>query len=330
MSAEKIIADWKKGNFKPVYWLEGEESYYIDQIVAYAEHKILSEAEAGFNLSVFYGKDADWAAVVNACMRYPMFSERQVVLLKEAQHMAQKDVEKLQGYIDNPLKTTVLVVSHKEKKFDGRSALYKVLKAKSELLNTKKMYDNQLPEWTNQMVIQQGLTISPKALTVLVDHIGNDLNRLENEVEKLKVNLGGRKGITETYIGISKEFNPFELQAAIAQKDLAKAIRIIQYFEANPKSAPIQLVLPSIYNFFSKVYQMYSLQGTNESEMASILGVKPFFIRDYQNAARKYSYQAVETILLLLHQYNLKSVGVNNGGTSDAGLMKEMVVKMMQ
>ncbi len=334
MSAEKYIADWIKGNFKPVYWLEGEESYFIDQVVEYAEHQILSEAEAGFNLSVFYGKDADWAAVVNACMRYPMFAERQVVLLKEAQQMSQKDLEKLQNYIDNPLKSTVLIVSHKEKKFDGRSALYKVLKAKAELLTTKKMYDNQLPEWTNQMIAQKGLTISPKALTVLVDHIGNDLNRIENEVEKLKVNLGARKGITEddieTYIGISKEFNPFELQAAIGQKDLAKAIRIVQYFEANPKSAPIQLVLPSIYNFFSKVYQIHALQGTNEKDMASILGVSPFFMRDYQNAARKYSYQAVETILLLLHQYNLKSVGVNNGGTSDAGLMKEMVVKMMQ
>lgn len=334
MSAEKYIADWKKGNFKPVYWLEGEESYYIDKLVEYAEHQILSEAEAGFNLSVFYGKDADWAAVVNACMRYPMFSERQVVLLKEAQHMPQKELEKLQGYIENPLKSTVLIVSHKEKKFDGRSPMYKVLKAKTELLTTKKMYDNQLPEWTNQMIAEKGLTISPKALNVLVDHIGNDLNRIENEVEKLKVNLGGRKGITEddieTYIGISKEFNPFELQAAIGQKDLAKAIRIIQYFEANPKSAPIQLVLPSIYNFFSKVYQLHALQGTNEKEMASIMGVSPFFMRDYQNAARKYSYQAVETILLLLHQYNLKSVGVNNGGTTDAGLMKEMVVKMMQ
>ena len=169
MSAEKIIGDWKKGNFKPVYWLEGEESYYIDQIVNYAEHHILSEAEAGFNLSVFYGKDADWATVVNACMRYPMFAERQVVLLKEAQHMAQKELEKLQAYIDNPLKTTVLVVSHKEKKFDGRSALYKVLKTKSELLSTKKMYDNQLPEWTNEMVNQQGLTTARKAINVLVE-----------------------------------------------------------------------------------------------------------------------------------------------------------------
>lgn len=332
MSVEKIIGDWKKGLFKPVYWLEGEESYFIDQVVDWAEHKILTEAEAGFNLSVYYGKDADWASVINSCMRYPMFAERQVVLLKEAQHM--KDIEKLENYIDNPLKSTVFVVSYKEKKVDGRSKLAKLLKSKAELLSTKKLYENQLPDWTTQMILQHGLTINPKALALLVDHIGNDLSRIVNEVEKLAVNLGARKGITEddieNYIGISKEFNPFELQTAIAQKDLAKAIRIIQYFEANPKSAPIQLVLPSIYNFFSKVFMVYAMPGADDKAIAAGIGVNPFFAKDYLSASRKYDYAAVERILLLLNQYNLRSLGVNDGGTSDAGLMKEMVVKMMQ
>ena len=200
MSAEKIIADFKKKLFKPVYWLEGEESYYIDQIVNFAEHHILTEAEAGFNLSIFYGKDADWASVLNACMRYPMFAERQVVLLKEAQHM--KDIDKLENYIDNPLKSTVFVVSYKEKKADGRSKFGKLLRAKTEFFSTKKMYESALPDWTNQMVLQHGLTISPKALALLVDHIGNDLSRIENEIEKLAVNLGARKGITEDEIEI--------------------------------------------------------------------------------------------------------------------------------
>jgi DNA polymerase-3 subunit delta len=331
MSAEKIIAEWKKGVFKPIYWLEGEESFFIDQVVSHAEHNILNEAEAGFNLTVFYGKDAEWASVVNACMRYPMFAERQVVLLKEAQQM--RDIEKLEGYIENPLPSTVFVVSYKEKKVDGRSKLSKLLKQKGEMLTTKKMYDNQLPEWAGQMVQQHGLSISPKALHLLVDHIGNDLSRIQNEIEKLAVNLGARKNITEddieNYIGVSKEFNVFELQAAIAQKDLAKAIRIIRYFEANPKAGPIQMILPALYNFFSKVYMIYSVQSPDEKSVATALGVNPYFVRDYLGAARKYDYRGVENILLLLHQYNLRSVGVHDGGTSDAGLMKEMTVKIM-
>jgi DNA polymerase-3 subunit delta len=331
MSAEKIIAEWKKGSFKPVYWLEGEEPFFIDQVVNYAEHHILGEAEAGFNLTVFYGKDADWASVVNACMRYPMFAERQVVLLKEAQQM--RDIEKLENYIDNPLVSTVFVVSYKEKKVDGRSKLAKLLKQKGELLTTKKMYENQLPEWAGNMIQQHGLSISQKALFLLVDHIGNDLSRIQNEIEKLAVNLGSRKNITEddieNYIGVSKEFNVFELQSAVGQKDLAKAIRIIQYFEANPKAAPIQLILPALYNFFSKVYMLYSLPNPDEKSVASALGVNPFFVREYMGAARKYDYAGVEKILLLLHQYNLRSVGVHDGGTGDAGLLKEMTVKIM-
>jgi DNA polymerase-3 subunit delta len=332
MSSEKIISEWKKGQFKPVYWLEGEESYFIDQVVYFAEKKILTEAEAGFNLSVFYGKDADWAAVVNACMRYPMFAERQVVLLKEAQHM--RDIEKLESYIEHPLNTTVFVVSYKEKKVDGRSKFSKTIKAKGELFTTKKMYDNQLPEWTNQMIQHHGLTISPKGLSLLVDHIGNDLSRIENEIEKLAVNLGTRKGITEDdiekYIGVSKEFNVFELQDAIGKKDQAKAIRIINYFEANPKAAPIQMVLPAIHNFFSKVLMIHAMPGGDEKAIAAAIGVIPFFAKDFFAAAKRYNYAGVEKILLLLHHYNLRTVGVHDGGSSDAGLLKELVVKIMQ
>ena len=328
---DKILSDWKKGNFKPVYWLEGDEPYFIDQIVDYAEHKILKESETGFNLTVFYGRDADWAAVVNACRRYPMFAERQVVLLKEAQQM--KDIDKIESYIDNPLSSTVFVVSYKDKKVDGRSKLAKTLKQKGELLTTKKIYDNQLPEWTSQMVQQHGLTINQRALLILVDHIGNDLSRIQNEIEKLAVNLGARKNITEddieNYIGVSKEFNVFEMQDAIAKKNFSKAIRIIQYFEANPKAAPIQMILPALYNFFSKVFMVFGAGSNDEKAIATALGINPYFMKDYMQAARNYSYNGVEKILLLLHEYNLRSVGVHDSGTGDAGLMKEMVVKMM-
>ena len=331
MLANTIISDWKKGTYKPVYWLEGEEEYFIDKVMKYAESNILKESETGFNLSVFYGKDADWAAVINACRRYPMFAERQVVLLKEAQQM--RDIEKLEAYIENPLTSTIFVVSYKEKKVDGRTRLAKLLKEKGVVLTTKKLYDNQLPEWTEELVQSKELSISQKALMLLVDHIGNDLSRIENEIDKIAINLGKRKGITETdveqYVGVSKDFNVFELQAALATKNLSKAIQIIQYFEANPKAAPIQLILPSLYAFFSKVFMIYGLNTRDEKTIAASLGINPFFIKDYLRTTSVYSYADVEKLLLLLSDYNLKSIGINNSGATDASLLKEMVVKMI-
>jgi len=330
MAIEKILAEWKSRTFSPVYWLDGEEEYFIDKVVNYAEHNILNENEAPFNLSIFYGRDTGWADVINACRRYPMFAERQVVLLKEAQHM--RDIEKLESYIENPLSSTVFVVSYKDKKVDGRSKLAKLLKQKAVYITTKKIYDSQLPEWTQELLEAKELSISPKGLALLVDHIGNDLTRIENEIEKISINLGKRKTITEEdieeYVGVSKDFNVFELQSALAKKDLAKSIRIIQYFEANPKAAPIQLVLPSLYGFFSKVFMVFGAAGRDEKTIAAALGVNPFFIKDYLQAATLYEYQGIEKVLLLLHQYNLKSIGVNSPGTEDGSLLKEMVCKM--
>ncbi len=330
MSADKIIADWKKGNFKPIYWLEGEESYYIDQAMDYAEHHLLPANEAEFNRTVFYGRDTEWTTVLNACKRYPMFAERQVVLLKEAQHM--KDIEKLESYFEHPLSSTILVVGYKEKKLDARTKFSKLVAKAGEVLSTKKMYDNQLPDWTSQMIGQKGFSIAPKALALLVDHIGNDLSRLNNEVDKMIINLGARKSITEddieNYVGISKEFNVFELQDAIGKKDMGKAFRIIQYFESNPKAAPIQLVLPSLYGYFSKVYGICSMQGDDKT-IATAVGVNPYFFKDYKAVASNYGFAGAERALLLLHDYNLKGIGIGQINVEDASLMKELVVKMM-
>lgn len=331
MSAEKIITSWKKKDFKPVYWLEGEEDFYIDQVMQFAEHKLLPESEAGFNLSIFYGKDANWADVVNACMRYPMFAERQVVLLKEAQQM--KDIDKLEKYIEKPLASTIFVVGYKEKKLDGRSGLAKLLKKNAEILTTKKLYENELQPWASELVESKGFTISSKALALLVDHIGNDLSRINNEVEKLTINLAGRRNITEDdieeYIGVSKEYNPFELQDALGKKDMARCMKIIQYFEANPKAAAIQMILPSLYNYFAKIYTIFGMSDRSEN------AVKPLFYNNFYAAkgaietSRIYGYEGVEKTLLLLHEYNLKSIGINDNGSSDADLMKEMVVKIL-
>lgn len=331
MTPEKIINDIKKGNYKPVYWLEGEEEFFIDQIIQYAEHEILPESEAGFNLTVFYGRDTAWPDVVNACRRYPMFAERQVVIIKEAQDM--KGIEKLEAYVEKPLVSTLFFVAYKGKKVDGRTKLAKLLKDKSVHFTSKKIYDNALPEWTAELVKSKGFSITKKALFLLIDHIGNDLSRLSNEIDKLALNLKGRDKITEDdieqFVGVSKEFNVFELQNAIAQRDLYKAVRIVNYFGSNPKAGPIQLILPSLYNFFSKVQVIYTVPSKDERTVATALGVNSFFVKDYISTATRFSYPEVEKIMLLLYEYNLRNLGVNDAGTDDAELLKEMVVKMI-
>lgn len=331
MNLEKILTELRKRNFKPVYWLEGDEEYFIDQVISFAEENILTETEAGFNLSIFYGRDAAWTDVINACRKYPMFSDLQVVILKEAQDM--KNIEKLEGYVEKPLASTLFFVAYKNKKVDGRTRLAKLLKEKAVLLTTKKLYDNELPEWTNSLVKSKGYSITSKALALLIDHIGNDLSRLNNEIDKLALNLSVRKNITEddieNFVGVSKEFNVFELQQAIASRDLYKAVRIIQYFEANPKAGPIQLIFPSLYNYFSKVLMIYSVPSRDERSVAAAIGVNAFFVKDYLATAMKFSSGEVENVILLLHQYNLKGIGINDAGSSDAMLLKEMVVKMI-
>ncbi len=331
MTLNKIITDLKSSHYKPIYWLEGDEEFFIDEIINYAEKQILTENEAGFNLTVFYGRDAHWTDIINACRKYPMFSDRQVVIVKEAQNL--KEIEKLEGYIEKPLSSTILFIAYKNKKVDGRTKLSKLLKSNAILLTTKKLYDSDLPEWTNNLIKSKGYSITNKALFLLIDHIGNDLSRLNNEVDKLALNLINRRNITEddieNFVGVSKEFNVFELQQAIAFKDLYKAIRIIMYFEANPKAAPIQVIFPSLYNFFSKVQMIYSVPSRDHKSVAAAIGVNNFFIKDYIQAALNYSLHEVERIILLLHEYNLKGIGINDAGTSDAMLLKEMVAKMV-
>lgn len=330
---EKIITDFKKNNFKPIYWLEGEEDYYIDQVVDHAENKILSAAEAEFNLTIFYGKDALWNDVINACRRYPMFAERQVVILKEAQQM--KDIDKLLAYVEKPLPSTILVVSHKGKKLDGKLKLAKVLKQTAEVVTTKKMYDNQLPSWAAAMVKSKGYEIKPKALNLLTEHIGNDLNRIANEIDKVVINLAGEKEITEDhierFIGISKEYNAFELSDALAKKDMAKAMRIIQYFAGNPKAGPSQLVIASVYNHFSKVYSIFGMNDKSEKALLPVFYGNIFAVKQGLETAMNYNFAGVEKALMILHEYNLKTIGV--GGTSsltnEASLLKEMAYKII-
>ncbi len=331
MSAEKIISSWKKKEFKQIHLLHGEEDYFIDQAMNYAEHHILSESEASFNLTIFYGKDANWVDIVNACKRYPMFAEKQVVLLKEAQMMNSFDM--LESYINNPLSTTIFIISHKGKLLDKRTKAFKSIQKFGEVLESNKIPEWEIQKWIATVVKSKGFSISPKSVSLLNDHIGNNLSRLLTEIEKLSINLGEKKNIDdddiEKYIGISKEHNIFELQDAIVNKDLSKAIKIVNYFEHNPKAAPIQQALPAMYSFFSRVYSAYGLANTSESALRPLFYNNTSALNQATAYMKNYGYAGVERHILLLHHYNMKSVGVGDSGTESTSLLKEMVAKMV-
>lgn len=331
MTYEALTKSLGTGKIKPVYLLEGEEDFYIDQVADYFEKKLLSETEKEFNLTVFYGRDADWSEVLNACRRYPMFSEKQVVMLKEAQSM--KTLDKLEPYLNNPLDSTIFVITYKHGKLDGRTSLKKLIGKKGEVLTTKRLYDNKVPEWIKTYAREQGYDVSPKGCAVLADHIGADLSRLSNEMNKLFLNLPKGKKIDEDdierYVGISKDYNVFELQNAVGNKDIKKIMRILNYFAGNPKAAPVPVIFTILYNFFSKVYLLVNLPSRSDSELASTLKVPPYFLADYKKAAGKYSRVGTDRVLLILHEYNLRSLGVNDPGTPHPELLKEMIMKML-
>lgn len=331
MSVDKILGEWKKKQFKPVYWLYGEEDYFIDLLTDFAEHQILSESEASFNLTVFYGKDAEWSAIINACRRYPMFSEKQVVLLKEAQLM--NSFEMLEPYILEPLPSTIFVIAYKGKGPDKRKTISKNLEKNAVVFHSQKLKEDKIHDWIASHVREQGFSIDNKSVILLEEHLGSDLSRISNEIKKISLNLKDKRTIDEDviekYVGVSKDYNVFELQAAIAYKDLPKAIRIISYFESNPKSVSIHLALPTLYAFFSKVFSVFGMANKSEAALKPVFYYNPISLKQGMAAAKNYGYSGIENMILLLNHYNLKSLGVGDGGSDGATLMKEMVVKMM-
>lgn len=332
MTYEALLKELQAKKFRPVYLLEGEEDFFIDQISDYLEQQVLSATEQEFNLSVFYGKDADWSDVINACRRYPMFSDRQVVLLKEAQSM--KTLDKLESYLNNPLESTLLAIVYKHGKLDGRLALKKRISKQGVILTTQRLRDDKIPDWINAYLKAQGHGISPKAAILLTDHIGNDLARQANEINKLLLNLPKKKKIdeddVERYVGISKEYNIFEFQRALGNKDMPKALKILNYFKANPKAAPLPVLFAVLYGFFSKVHALILSGPGRQREVVSSLRIPVYYLEDFQRAARLYRQGGIERVLLLLHEYNLRYVGVRDSGTPDGELMKELLVKVMR
>lgn len=339
MTAEDILKDLRNRKFKPLYLLHGEESYYIDLLSNYVEHHLLSESDRGFNQTVLYGKDTDIMMVLNAAKRYPMMSDFQVVLVKEAQEMKwgkddddKKGMDPLLSYLSNPLKSTILVFCYKHNKFDKRKKTYKAIEKNGLVFESATIYENKVPAWIESFISVKGYKINAQASALMAEYLGNDLSKIANELEKLMLNVSkeqeiGSKEIQDN-IGISKEYNVFELQAALGKKDVLKANRIINYFESNPKANPMVVVLGTLNNFFSKILRYHYVPDKSPQSLARELGVNPYFVKDYEQAARNYNYGKTMQVISLLREYDLKSKGVDS--TADHGeLMKELIFKII-
>ena len=328
----QILKDLKNKVYHPVYFLTGEETYYIDLIVDYIENNVLDEAEKDFNQSILYGKESDIPTIISEAKRYPMMANHNVVIIKEAQHLSTQ-IEKLESYLDQPTSTTILVFCYKYKKIDGRKAIGKTLKKKTVYLETKKLYDNQVPDWITSYLKGKNYGITPQAALLIAEFLGTDLGKIVNELEKLIINVPAGNEITpdtvEKNIGISKDFNNFELNKALGTKDVFKANKIINHFGKNEKDHPLVVTVGLMYSFFSNILKFHYTKDKSRNNIASVLRVSPFFVGEYEVAARNYPIRKSVKIIEYLRDYDLKSKGVNNSSTSNNELLKELVFKIL-
>lgn len=333
LSCDDILKELRAKQYRPIYYLMGEESYYIDLIADYITDNVLSETEKEFNLTVVYGADVDIATVINAAKRYPMMSEYQVVIVKEAQ--AIRNMEELSFYLQKPLNSTILVICHKHGTLDKRKKLAAEVEKVGILFESKKIKDSQLPAFINSYMKRKGIDMEPKASAMLADFVGTDLSRLTGELEKLIITLpAGQKRVTpeqiEKNIGISKDYNNFELRSALVEKDILKANKIIKYFEENPKTNPIQMTLSLLFNFYSNLMLSYYSPEKTEQGVASWLGLKsPWAARDYLTAMRRYNGVKTMQIIGEIRYADAKSKGISNASMSDGDILRELVFKIL-
>jgi len=310
----------------------GEEPYYIDKISEFIEETILTEEERGFNQMVLYGRDVAVEDIVSNAKRFPMMAERQVVIVKEAQDLS-RTFDKLDDYAKNPQLSTVLVLCYKYKTVDKRKAVYKAINKTGVVFESKKLYDNQVPDWIKRVLSPKGYTITPKASQLLVEFLGTDLGKINNELEKLQIVLPKNTQITsehiEENIGISKDYNNFELRKAIGAKDSVKAFKIVQYFADNPKDNPMVVTVALLFNFFSQLLQLHGMKDRNPRSVASALRVNPYFVNEYLDAARNFPMRKVSQVVALLREFDVKSKGVNSNAVPQGDLLKELLVKIL-
>ena len=329
---EEVISDLKNRIFKPVYFLAGEEPYYIDLITNYIEDNILTDAEKAFNQIILYGDDTNIPAIIDTARRFPMMASHQVVIVREAQTL--KKLDDLSVYLEKPLSSTILVFSYKYKSIDKRTKLYKSLESHAVYFESPRIRDYQIPGWIERYLMLKGIKAEPSASAMLTEYLGTDLHKIVNELDKLLITLPpGKPVITtsliEKNIGISKDYNNFELQKAIGEKNILKANRIVHYFADNSKDNPITLSIASLFSYFSKLLTYHYLTDKSKNNVAAALKVNPFFVRDYETAAAKYNVAKTVQIISLLRTYDMRSKGYGDAGTDPGDLMKELVFKIL-
>lgn len=328
---EEIISNLQKKIYHPIYFLMGEETYFIDKISDYIADHVLTDAEKGFNQTILYGKDLEPSTIADNARRFPMMANHQVIIVREAQNI--KKIEDLESYIKNPLNSTILVINYKYKTLDKRKIFPKLVDQKGILFESKKIYDNQLPAWISSYLKNQQYTIAPQAAAMLSEYLGADLSKVANELDKLIISLPVGTQITpdhiEKNIGISKEFNVFELQNALGERDLLRANRIINYFGANPSNNAIPVTLSSLFSYFSKILNYHFLEDKSQNNVASVLQVHPFFVKTYVSAAKNYNIKKLVEIISILREYDMKSKGWGNVSASPADLQREMIYRIL-
>lgn len=332
MDYNALLEEIQKKHFRPIYFLMGEEAFFIDQITRHIEENALDEAERSFNQSVLYGSDVNTQEIISEAKRYPMMAERVVVIVKEAQHL--RDLDKLEAYAENPQPSTVLVFAYKHKTLDKRKKISKLLAKHHVLFESKKIYDNQVPAWVERLLKQQGYSANARALQMMAESLGTDIGRIHSEVKKLSLIVPKGSIIDEqtieANIGISKDYNNFELCNAINQKQFAKAIRIQKYFEANPKDNPLVVTIGIIYRNFRILMLMAQAKSNRvpEAALAKEAGVSPWQAKDYLPALAHFDVRRIARIMGYLRETDMRSKGVNNASTSDADLLKELLFKI--
>ena len=327
----KIVNDIKNGTIRPLYFLMGEEPYYIDKLATYIEDKILTEEEKGFNQTVLYGRDVTIEDIISTAKRYPMMAERQVVIVKEAQDLI-RTIDKLESYAENPMATTVLVFCYKYKTLDKRKKLSKLLTKNGVVYESKKLYENQVGDWIKRVLAGKKYAIEPKASAMLVEFLGTDLSKINNELEKLQIILSAGSTITpkhiEENIGFSKDFNVFELRKAIGERNQLKAYTIAENFAQNPKDNPMMVTTSLVFGFFIQLLKYHGLKDRNPKNVAAVLSVNPFFLKEYDVALKNYPMKKVSQIVGALRDIDVKSKGVGANAMSHSDLLREMLYKI--
>ncbi|MDG5799019.1 DNA polymerase III subunit delta [Marinilabiliaceae bacterium ANBcel2] len=335
MKFEQILQSVNKGEFAPVYLLQGDEPYFIDKLSNTIQQKALTKEQRDFNETVLYGKDTNVINLIHLARQFPMgAAPRQLIVVREAQHL--NNIEKLESYFKSPAESTILVICYKYKKLDKRTKAYTALKKVpgAVIFECKKLYDNQVGQWITDYLKEKGYTIEPRALQMLVEFLGANLENIVLSIDKLSVTLGAdRVNITvndiSKNIGVNKEYNPFELQNALINKDIVKSNRIVKAFAANPKEFPIPAITAILFNYFSKLLTYFYIKDKSKGNVASKLKINPFFVRDYQTGAKNYSGKKVAHIISLLREYDMKSKGYGDAGTFGGDLLKEMIYRIL-